>query len=166
MRIRGVGLKTCQRRWTIGKSGERGSRISVIAAQHDDDDDIYIYIVDCTETMSLKFFKLWWASYNSPGVFDVWLLIYNHIKKIIQSKYTCNLKKRKLIGPHFAIYIYIFPANSSGSHCIQWAYANIVQQGLSRGSFSSSPFSKNPHYQKNVSNRFCWEAAIYIYIYI
>ena len=27
----------CQRRWTIGKSGERGSGISVQAARHDDD---------------------------------------------------------------------------------------------------------------------------------
>ena len=27
-----------------GRSGERGSRISVLAARHDDDDDIYIYI--------------------------------------------------------------------------------------------------------------------------
>ena len=31
--------KTCQRRWTIGKSGERGSGISVLPAWHDDDDD-------------------------------------------------------------------------------------------------------------------------------
>ena len=38
-----VALKTCQRRWTIGRSGERGSEISVLAARHDDDDDdIYI----------------------------------------------------------------------------------------------------------------------------
>ena len=36
-RIRDVDLKTCQRRWTIGKSGERGSGISVLAARHDDD---------------------------------------------------------------------------------------------------------------------------------
>ena len=28
----------------IGRSGERGSGISVLAARHDDDDDIYIYI--------------------------------------------------------------------------------------------------------------------------
>ena len=34
-----VALKTCQRRWTIGRSGERGSGISVLAARHDDDDD-------------------------------------------------------------------------------------------------------------------------------
>ena len=32
-------LKTCQRRWIIGRSSERGSGISVLAAQHDDDDD-------------------------------------------------------------------------------------------------------------------------------
>ena len=46
VRIRDVALKTCQRRWTIGKSGERGSGVSVLAARHDDDDDddIYIYI--------------------------------------------------------------------------------------------------------------------------
>ena len=40
VRIRNVALKTCQRRWTIGKSGERGSAISMLAAQHDDDDDM------------------------------------------------------------------------------------------------------------------------------
>ena len=38
-RIRDVALKTCQRRWTIGRSGERGSGISVLAARDDDDDD-------------------------------------------------------------------------------------------------------------------------------
>ena len=42
VRIRDVALKTCQRRWTIGRSGERGSGISVLAARHEyvyDDDD-------------------------------------------------------------------------------------------------------------------------------
>ena len=39
MRIRDVAQNTCQRRWTIGKSGEGGSGISVLAAWHDDDDD-------------------------------------------------------------------------------------------------------------------------------
>ena len=38
VRIRDVVQKTCQRRWTIGKSGERGSGISVLPARHDDDD--------------------------------------------------------------------------------------------------------------------------------
>ena len=39
VRIQDVTLKTCQRRWMIGRSGERGSGISLLAAQHDDDDD-------------------------------------------------------------------------------------------------------------------------------
>ena len=39
LRIRVVALKTWQRRWTIGRSGERGSGISVLTAQHDDVDD-------------------------------------------------------------------------------------------------------------------------------
>ena len=39
VRIRDVVQKTCQRRWTIGKSGERGSGVSMLPARHDDDDD-------------------------------------------------------------------------------------------------------------------------------
>ena len=39
VRIRDIVLKTCQKRWMIGRSGERGSGISVLAARHDDDDD-------------------------------------------------------------------------------------------------------------------------------
>ena len=38
VRIWDVALKTCQRRWTTRKSGERGLGISVQAAPHDDDD--------------------------------------------------------------------------------------------------------------------------------
>ena len=36
-----VALKTCQRRWTIGGSGEKGSVISVQAVRHDDYDLIH-----------------------------------------------------------------------------------------------------------------------------
>ena len=39
VRIQDVVQKTCLRRWTIGKSGERGSRISVLTARYDDDED-------------------------------------------------------------------------------------------------------------------------------
>ena len=34
-----VAMKTYQKRWTIGRSGERVTGISVPAARHDDDDD-------------------------------------------------------------------------------------------------------------------------------
>ena len=37
VRTQDVTLKTCQRRWIIGRSGERGSGISVLPARHDDD---------------------------------------------------------------------------------------------------------------------------------
>ena len=33
----GCSLETCQRRWTIGRSGERGSGVSMLAVRHDDD---------------------------------------------------------------------------------------------------------------------------------
>ena len=39
VRIRDVVLKTYLRRWTIGRSGERGSGISVLPARHNDDND-------------------------------------------------------------------------------------------------------------------------------
>ena len=38
VRVRDVALKTCQRLWTIGRSGKRGSGVSVLAALRDDDD--------------------------------------------------------------------------------------------------------------------------------
>ena len=44
VRIQVVVLKTYLGWWTIGRSGERGSGISVLPARYDDDDDIYIYI--------------------------------------------------------------------------------------------------------------------------
>ena len=56
VRIQDVVLKTCLRRWTIGKSGERGSGISVLPARHDDDD----------EAISLGEEKFWIQTDFSP----------------------------------------------------------------------------------------------------
>ena len=42
VRIQDVVLKTYLGRWTIGRSGERGSGISVLPARYDDDDDSWI----------------------------------------------------------------------------------------------------------------------------
>ena len=50
-RIRDVALKTYQSRWTIGRSGERGTGISVLAARHDDDDgSAYMFVYVCGYT--------------------------------------------------------------------------------------------------------------------
>ena len=54
VRIRDVALKICQRRWTIGRSSERGSGISVLVAQHHDD-DMVSNIPHNTSRVSQKF---------------------------------------------------------------------------------------------------------------
>ena len=51
VRIRDVALRTCQKRWKIGRSGERGSGISVLVAWHDDGDD-YAY---CSSRVKFDF---------------------------------------------------------------------------------------------------------------
>ena len=60
VRIRDIVQKTCLRRWTIGKSGERGSGISVLPARHDDDDDdfsmILVYFVIFLKIISHYYF--------------------------------------------------------------------------------------------------------------
>ena len=70
VRIQVVVLKTCLGRWTIGRSGKRGSGISVLPARYDDDDDdiyiyIYIYIYVCVCVC------VWLGSCSS--IKDVWL---------------------------------------------------------------------------------------------
>ena len=45
VKIQDVVQKTCLRRWTIGKNGERGSGISVLPARHDDDDDDRVRLI-------------------------------------------------------------------------------------------------------------------------
>ena len=42
VRIQDIALRTCQKRWTIGISGERGSGIFVLAAWYDVDDDEWL----------------------------------------------------------------------------------------------------------------------------
>ena len=56
VRIRDVTLKTCQKQWMIGRSGERGSRISVLAARHDDDIDMCVCVcVNCKHMLLITF---------------------------------------------------------------------------------------------------------------
>ena len=55
VRIRDVVLKTYLGRWTIGRSGERGSGISVLPARYDDDDDDY---TKCLIESAIPFFGL------------------------------------------------------------------------------------------------------------
>ena len=54
VRTQDVTLKTCRRRWMIGRSGERGSGISVLAARHDDDDDDELISSGSVENVTYK----------------------------------------------------------------------------------------------------------------
>ena len=51
VRIRDVALKTCQSRRMIGRSGVRGSGISVLAGRHDDDDMHYCPEISTPQTI-------------------------------------------------------------------------------------------------------------------
>ena len=39
--------------------------------------------------------NIWEISYNSPGVLDVWLLIYEYIKIFIKISYWANISIKK-----------------------------------------------------------------------
>ena len=55
VRIQDVVQKTCLRRWTIGKSGKRGSGISMLPAWHDDDDDYtWNHLTVCKQMTDIK----------------------------------------------------------------------------------------------------------------
>ena len=117
VRIRDVALKTCQRWWMIRRSGERGSRISVLAARHDDDEYI------CKN----KIWRLinkngWYATkpnltnqvirqpiYRFPSVVrhlaDLWKLLHEEIKDFIYHFSFFGLHTHT----HTHIYLYIYP---------------------------------------------------------
>ena len=68
VRMRDVAQKTCQRPWTIVRSGEGGSGISALAARFDNDDiythkhiynNMYIQSPELREEPNLKGGKVW-----------------------------------------------------------------------------------------------------------
>ena len=77
--IRGVALRTCQKWWTIGRSGERGSGISVMVARHDDDDD------KRTQETHFRFFFCFFLQNDEHKTAELRKGI--HLFKIFQCKY-------------------------------------------------------------------------------
>ena len=85
VRIQAVVLKTYLGRWTIGRSGERGSGISVLPARYDDDVWLYYNIIFsftllvgegiCKTPlhkrsvlgMTLNFIWWWGSNFQTPG---------------------------------------------------------------------------------------------------
>ncbi len=70
VRTQDVTLKTCWRRWMIGRRGERGSRISVLAARHDDDDDLGVPFLLNTSRMSRNLAPILQRSVYAQGQFS------------------------------------------------------------------------------------------------
>ena len=83
VRIQDVALKTYQRQWTIGRSGERGSKISVQVAWHDDDDVWFWYrswFVIIEGVVSIFCIKLFWyflTQTHSPFAY-LWPVIFKY----------------------------------------------------------------------------------------
>ena len=81
VRIRDVVLKTYLGRWTIGRSGERGSGISVLPARYDDDDDD-----DDDDIYSERESWMFWYRFNAILKFVAELI------KILESEPNDNIE--------------------------------------------------------------------------
>ena len=77
VRIRDVVLKTYLGRWTIGRSGERGSGISALPARYDDDDDKSIVLPFFFLNLVLWYQSLFWSENYSffPSFFFSFLFL-------------------------------------------------------------------------------------------
>ena len=84
-----MALKTCRRRWTIGRSGEKGSGISVPTARHDDDEN------HVNDDAKVKIFSLIFQWYfNAPPHTNI------KTKETITS-FGCTTLRQPLYSPYF-----------------------------------------------------------------
>ena len=90
VRIRDAVLKTYLGRWTIGRSGERGSGISVLPARYDDD-DYRVYVGWHTVYMKVQTQHVVLTGYKFVGV-----------------SYFCYILLLLYVLMTIAIYIYIY----------------------------------------------------------
>ena len=99
VRIRDVALKTCQRRWTIGRSGERGSGISVLATRHDDDDDFYLLVICMHTVVWLQIFlfntnnfqsNLFWIGHKKIQPLQVRVNVVKNGIKVYSPEFQCK----------------------------------------------------------------------------
>ena len=98
VRIQVVVLKTCLGRWTIGRSGERGSGISVLPARYDDDDYIY----------------------NHRRLLKIHYVIAIHLMRWLTNFYDFNFKGTAMAG------IWIHPTKASLSQLVNFKNAILT----------------------------------------
>ena len=97
VRIWDVALKTCKRRWTTERSGERRSGISVLAARHDDDD----YLKGLKLSVSLRERQKQWMLTQTGGELLYWLFL-SHIQDVVSSLPWCEGLNQVLPEGHLA----------------------------------------------------------------
>ena len=102
VRIRDVVLKTYLGRWMIGRSGERGSGISVLPARDDDDDDddddMYVY----------KYIK-WLFIYKVIVYIYIYIYIYTYVYvSMCEERVREREKERGREGEIILEHIYLF----------------------------------------------------------
>ena len=102
VKIGDVTLKTWQKRWMIGRSGERGSGISLLAARHDDDDDDNIFIAMCSclsvgyknvRTPLFDDLVFWFPTAQTSARWHSWYLIMIFDKSVKIKSIEVNKKK-------------------------------------------------------------------------
>ena len=89
VRTQDVTLKTCRRRWMIGRNGERGSGISALAAWHDDDEmivqsDYPSFVHSSHKTLCSVTFQIDLIFSNDQSQifnFDIYTYIYIYIER-------------------------------------------------------------------------------------
>ena len=105
VRIRDVVLKTCQWRWTMGRSGERGSGISMLAARHDDENSINnLRIQDRVYIIDGYFIRAGIVSNQRPGC--------QTKQSFVSSKILCII-----INTIKLVYVYSFLSATSSWKC-------------------------------------------------
>ena len=103
VRIRDVVLKTCLGRWTIERSGERGSGISVLPAWHDDD-DADMCVSDLTNGIKCSFSQAAVVSILQYGC-TTWTLTKRMEKKVwwqLHKNAANNIEQVQDATPHKA----------------------------------------------------------------
>ena len=124
VRIRDVALRTYQKRWTIGRSGERGSGISVLAVRHDDDICVCVCLCECVNVLIhfqctpcyfiFLFLSLWvkWVRDIVQDSFSEYIYIYVYMSIHIypnpplgQDMTQSQFFKRSLTGFEFRIFL-------------------------------------------------------------
>ena len=130
VRIRDVALKTCQKRGMIGRSGERGSGISVLAARHDDDELVSWKALTMAIAI-IPIILLWRPRLDSQSKAHICTLLW--LYQVYIWKYSdCTESLIESKSSHLAMFQIDSPSDSRTGIC-----CNLTNFSLTRQYFST-----------------------------